>query len=553
MSITSNTNQLGRYILCDQIAAGGMATVHFGRMHGAVGFSRIVAIKRLHSNFASDPHFVQMFMDEARLAARLRHPNVVSTLDVVANDSEVFLVMEYVLGESLERVMFRNDKPVPIAIASAIMCGVLEGLHSAHDARSDLGEPLGIVHRDVSPHNVLVGQDGVARVFDFGIAKAANNTQETRDGVVKGKVSYMAPEQIRGDVDRRADVYAAGVILWELLVGRRRHNGERSDMLFLKLAKNELEPPPPASSIRAEIPSALDEVIIKATAALPEDRFESARDMALALEKAAQPAQPREVSEWLRQVAGEHLDRLAAIMQRIEASADGSAEMLVGPSPTSMTGMRAAGTGSFTRSGVTRSVSGRIPVDGTGRMSAPPVKRRNWTIPAAFIAFAATLLLVGLRTIHRVQPQLQAQPDRAGGSPTGGGAEGDPNGTSRPSSGTQPTITTLTNGADPGSLGATPAVTHPANTGSASGANGNTTPNANANAAKAWTPPKGASAKSTPAPAAAAAKSAHGAPEAPVTASAPAPKPAATPAKANCDTPFMIGPDGIRQIKPECM
>src|SRR5271154_2384991 len=205
---------IGRYLLFGEIASGGMATVHFGRLSGPAGFSRTVAIKRLHPNLAKDPEFVAMFLDEARLAARIRHPNVIPTLDVVATEGEIFLVMDYVQGESLSRLIraaVARGERIPPDMVAALMVGVLHGLHAAHEAKSDHGEPLGIVHRDVSPHNILVGTDGAARVLDFGVAKAIGRSQNTREGQIKGKLAYMAPEQVRGSVSRRTDVYAASV------------------------------------------------------------------------------------------------------------------------------------------------------------------------------------------------------------------------------------------------------------------------------------------------------------------------------------------------------
>ena len=224
---------LGRYALYEKIAAGGMATVHIGRLLGPVAFARTVAIKRMHPHFAADPAFVAMFLDEARLAARIRHPNVVPTLDVVAMENELFLVMEYVLGESLARLMqaaATRGERIPPSMVATIMAGVLHGLHAAHEATSDRGEPLGIVHRDVSPQNILVGTDGVARVLDFGVAKAAGRIQTTREGQLKGKLAYMAPERDpRQGVAPAADVYAASVVLWEALTGEaalsRRERG----------------------------------------------------------------------------------------------------------------------------------------------------------------------------------------------------------------------------------------------------------------------------------------------------------------------------------------
>ncbi|MCW5832327.1 MAG: serine/threonine protein kinase [Labilithrix sp.] len=379
MSVGVLPRELGRYVLYDQIAAGGMATVHFGRMHGAIGFSRLVAVKRLHPNYANDAHFVQMFLDEARLAARISHPNVVSTLDVVADESEVFLVMEHVLGDSLEAMMPREgSRPIPLPVISSIVCGVLEGLHGAHEALDDMGEPLEIVHRDVSPHNVLVGVDGVARVFDFGIAKAAINTQETRDGVIKGKVTYMAPEQVRGVADRRADLYAAGVILWELLAGRRRHAGERNDGLFLKLAKNELEPPPPPSTLRADATPELDAVVARATA-----QSSALRHRARDGRRAPKPARRRgDVAGIVREVAGARIERVASVMRRIESDVQGGSE---GRLTTTMA--RAGSTGSI------HVVCMTIPRTGTGSIRCARTARArasirflfaDWTMPFAF-------------------------------------------------------------------------------------------------------------------------------------------------------------------------
>src|SRR5262249_28645152 len=173
---------VGRYALYDEIASGGMATVHFGRLLGPVGFSRAVAIKRLHPHHAKDPQFTKMFIDEARLASRIQHPNVVPTIDVVSTADELLLVMEYVQGESLGRLLrasIAREEHVPLRIVLSIMSNVLHGLHAAHEARSESGEPLDIVHRDVSPQNVMVSSNGIAKVLDFGIARAKLRLEET--------------------------------------------------------------------------------------------------------------------------------------------------------------------------------------------------------------------------------------------------------------------------------------------------------------------------------------------------------------------------------------
>src|SRR5262245_49932653 len=237
---------IGRYALHGEIASGGMATVYFGRLLGEAGFSRTVAIKCLHAQFAKDPDFTSMFLNEARLAARVRHPNVVPTLDVVSTDDELFLVMEFVQGESLSRLirtMRGRNARIPPRIACAIVANALHGLHAAHEATTEQGEPLRIVHRDVSRQNILVGIDGVARVLDFGIAKATVNASNTRAGQLKGKIAYMAPEQIRGDVDCRTDIYAASIVLWEALTGMRLFGGEHEANIHYRIL-NEDAPPP---------------------------------------------------------------------------------------------------------------------------------------------------------------------------------------------------------------------------------------------------------------------------------------------------------------------
>jgi serine/threonine-protein kinase len=311
---------LGRYALYSEIAAGGMASVHIGRLMGPVGFSKTVAIKRMHPQFAKDPEFVSMFLDEARLAARIRHPNVVSTLDIVATGGELFLVMEYVEGESLARLrsaLRRTGGTFQPAQAVSIVAGSLHGLHAAHEARNERGEPLQIVHRDMSPQNLLVGVDGIARVLDFGVAKAIGRAHTTRDGRLKGKMAYMAPEQLEGKkVDRRTDIWAAGVVLWEALTMRRLFKGENDVEVFGKVLKGEIEPP---SAIVEGVPPALDHVVRKALERAPDERFATAREMARALEACMPPVAAGDLGEFVSTVARAHLDARAQLVAAIES------------------------------------------------------------------------------------------------------------------------------------------------------------------------------------------------------------------------------------------
>jgi serine/threonine protein kinase len=297
-----------------------MATVHFGRVAGSAGFARTVAVKRLHPHFAKDPDFVAMFLDEARLAARVQHPNVVATLDVAVKGDEVFLVMEYVHGESVAQLLRASRSQgvsIPLDVAVSIAAGVLHGLHAAHEAKSETGEPLLIVHRDVSPHNILVGTDGGVRVFDFGIAKAVGQHHSTRQGQLKGKLSYMPPEQLRGaSLDRRADVYAVGVVLWELLTGKRLFAGDNEGAVVGQVLNQEVEPP---SKLAPGVSAALDETVLTALSRDPARRFATARRMALALEASSTGAGPVKISEWLEEIAGEALARRAVKIARIES------------------------------------------------------------------------------------------------------------------------------------------------------------------------------------------------------------------------------------------
>jgi serine/threonine-protein kinase len=297
-----------------------MAAVHYGRLNGPAGFARTVAIKRLHPHHAREPEFVSMFLDEARLAARVRHPNVVPTLDVVDTDGEIFLVMEYVQGESLARLTRSVRAMMTSAdtrIVSTIMSGVLHGLHAAHEARSEQGEPLDIVHRDVSPQNILVGVDGVARVLDFGVAKAAGRLQATRDGQIKGKLAYMAPEQLHGArITRQTDVYSAAVVIWETLTGRRLFLGDNEGAVVTAILQMPLKAP---SHVAPHVPFAFDRVVMRGLERDVTRRYATAREMALDLERCAGIASASEVGEWVESLAHDELLKRASCVAEIES------------------------------------------------------------------------------------------------------------------------------------------------------------------------------------------------------------------------------------------
>jgi serine/threonine-protein kinase len=242
---------------------------------------------------------------------------VVPTLDVVSTDSELFIVMEYVEGESLSilrKAARQKDGLIPPAVGAAIMSGVLHGLHAAHTAENEKGEPLDIVHRDVSPQNILVGTDGIARVLDFGVAKALQSRQETRTGQVKGKSSYMAPEQVRAEtLTQRVDIFAASVVFWELLTARRLFGGTTDEERVYKVLQGEIPLP---SSFCADLSSEVDAVVMKGLARDPAARFETALQMAEAIEGSMSLASQRVVGEWVARIGAQSLSgRIQALRQ----------------------------------------------------------------------------------------------------------------------------------------------------------------------------------------------------------------------------------------------
>ena len=324
--------RVGQYTIFTEIASGGMATVYFGRLLGAAGFSRPVAIKQLHPQYARSPEFVAQFLDEATLSARIRHPNVISVLDVVTSDGELFVVMPFVPGETLSRLARGATEPIPMAIVSAILVQTLLGLHAAHEATTEHGAPLQLVHRDVSPQNVLVGADGTAHVLDFGIAKAVSRLHTTKNGKVKGKVAYMPPEQLRGaPLDRRADVYAAGVVLWEALTRQRLFARSNVGSTAYAVLAGDVSAP---SQHRPEVDQRLDALVLRALAASPDDRFATARDMAIELEHCVPPASNIQVGDWVMRVAGSALEERAARLRDAE-------EVTIHPEPDTQAQLRA--------------------------------------------------------------------------------------------------------------------------------------------------------------------------------------------------------------------
>ena len=305
--------RVGRYEILLPIASGGMAKVYLARTRGTGGFEREVAVKLTHSHLRESPEFAADLVEEAKLAARIRHPNVVAVLDVGDDPHGLFLVMDYVEGETLSGLCKRSaaaGRPLAPQIGLRILCDALAGLHAAHELRDDAGLPLGLVHRDFSPQNILVGVDGMARLADFGIAKAATRLSHTRTGNVKGKIAYMSPEQARGQpIDRRCDVWAGGVVAWELLAGRRLFVSDNEVSLLLKIVS---ETPPRLSEAGVAVPAELEQAIASALTTAAEARCPTAAELSRRIVAACRASgwalpELEEVGQYVRQLAGPKL------------------------------------------------------------------------------------------------------------------------------------------------------------------------------------------------------------------------------------------------------
>ncbi len=305
--------RLGRYELIAEIASGGMGIVCLARAVGVGGFRRLFAIKVMHPHLVKDQQFVAMLLDEAQLAARIHHPNVVATVDICTVDDCYFLVMDYVDGFHLLDLLEHSGlvREQRIRVSIRVLLDAMAGLEAAHSLQSDDGQSLGLVHRDVSPQNILIGMDGIGRLTDFGIALAASRISASRPGTIKGKPSYMAPEQARAQtVDQRADVWALGVILWEALTGTRLFIGDTEAATVLKVIDAPIDSP---RARDAALPESLAEVCLHALERDPARRYPSARKLASELERAASAAgllaDAHEVADSLRALFAREIER----------------------------------------------------------------------------------------------------------------------------------------------------------------------------------------------------------------------------------------------------
>src|SRR5688572_21133608 len=282
--------RFGKYLIVGEVATGGMAEVFLGVHKGLEDFVKVVVIKRVLPQWTSSPEFVRMFIDEARLAARLDHPNIVRTYEFGEVGGQYFTTMEYLPGEDLGKTLNKLNSTrqrLPVHFAAAIVAQVCAGLHFAHQLTDTGGRPLGLIHRDINPANVIITYTGEVKIIDFGIAKT--NTSETQTGTIKGKVAYMSPEQLlaRG-IDERSDIFSSVVALLELLTGRPLYLRDNEGATLYAIMNDPIRAP---SRLRPDIPRDLDDIVMRALARTPADRYDTAEEMGMDLERflAAQP------------------------------------------------------------------------------------------------------------------------------------------------------------------------------------------------------------------------------------------------------------------------
>lgn len=419
---------LGRYEFLVPIAQGGMAAVWAARLKGTRGFSKTVAVKTMLPTISDDPHFEQMFLDEAQLCSRIRHPNVVEILDLGEQDELLYLVMEWVDGEPLSAIRRAAAKAdgIPRPIAVRIVAEAAAGLHAAHELKEDDSTLVGLVHRDVSPQNLLITYDGVVKIVDFGVAKAAGrSTENTNAGQIKGKPPYMSPEQALGkDIDRRSDIFALGIILYQLTTGKHPFRGE-TDAITLQNIVSE-RPIIPPRAYDKEYPKPLEAVVMRALERDPEKRYQTAAELEAALDRVLPPSVGRvrneDVGKFVTSLLGPRgEERRTALREAIRladertASGEGTGQFaLYGSAPmhTPVSGVSAPGVrrpplGSVSEISIIGSAPGSSPETpfGTQTPSAPPTPKKSsaalWVVGGLVVAgglvggallFASTLL-----------------------------------------------------------------------------------------------------------------------------------------------------------------
>lgn len=366
-----------------------MASVYLGQLPGPHGFEKWVALKVIHPHMANNRRFVRMFLDEARIAARINHPHVCSVIDFGEDEERdlPFLVMEYLHGETLSTVLKRCERspgPMPWRLAVRIVADAARGLHAAHELKKPNGELLGVVHRDISPQNIFVLYDGLSKVLDFGIARLRERTGDTKSGEIKGKIAYMSPEQFRNEeIDRRSDIWALGVVLWETATGRPLFEVGNQGATVFSILQDDI---PPLSKELEGVDEALDAILFKALERDLDARYGTAAELASDLERClysgGEPAGPEQVSEWMSEHFVDRLKARSALLQAPPLAGERIAEVDIS---------QASGGGEAVVH-APRSSSLPPPIPADAVVSSSPSKPRS--IPRLYMVIGAVALLV---------------------------------------------------------------------------------------------------------------------------------------------------------------
>ncbi|WP_437670572.1 serine/threonine protein kinase [Sorangium sp. So ce131] len=395
---------LGRYELLLPIASGGMAMVWAARLKGTRGFQKIVAVKTMLPKLSEDDQFERMFLLEASLASQIRHPHAVEILDLGEQDGVLFLAMEWIDGVPLSQVMKvakrRNGVPIPIALR--IVVQACAGLHAAHELKDNSGNLVGLVHRDISPQNILVTYDGVAKVVDFGVAKAtAFNDSTTQAGQLKGKVSYTAPEQVRGDaIDRRVDVFAMGIVLYVLTTGKHPFRKESEGATLFAISSP--EPVVAPHTFQPDYPASLEAVLLRALEKDRDQRYATANELRRALDKALPPNQraaDEDVASFIRELFEEqHQQTRAALTEALERADRNPPSGNLGLSD--VTGTSHSVVSAFNAVDIRRAPPGEVGTT-TPDDEIPPFARTKSRVPLAVVTLA--LVAAGVFAVLQLQ------------------------------------------------------------------------------------------------------------------------------------------------------
>ena len=313
--------RFGKYVLLNRIAVGGMAEIFLARQEGLEGFEKTICIKRIRPHLSSQPNFVRMFLNEAKLAAQLNHPNIVTIYDLGRINDSYFIAMEYISGRDMSRIIPKAEKaeiPFPMIYALKIASNCCEGLYYAHTKTDAYGNPLHVVHRDITPENVLVGFNGTVKIVDFGIAKASTQLEQTRAGEIKGKLSYMSPEQAMGQqLDHRSDIFSLGAVMYEWVTGYKLFTGENEMAILKSIIDGKIYPP---SYFKEDVPEAVERILMKALEKDREARYQSAWEMQFDIDTyvAGSHFSPSNIhmSNFLKQIFDDEIEREKELLVR---------------------------------------------------------------------------------------------------------------------------------------------------------------------------------------------------------------------------------------------